>query len=423
MTKMNAFIFLRLPLLGFFLILSSGAFARTSLYVDGLHGSDNNNCKTRQTACKTIGHAVSVASPGNVILVGPATYPENLTINFNLGIIGSGASTTTIDGQGLNGVVNIPNQSTKVVLSGLTVRNGKADGCGGGIFNFGLATIYDSTITGNIDYDDFGDADGGGICNYGKLTISHTTVSKNQTFNAYDAYGSGICNFGELWVNESTITGNSSATTDTFGAGIFNYGTLVLNRSTISGNFTGGGATTQGGGIGNLGSLTINNSTIYGNSSEFFGGGVSNETNGVVTINNSTISGNSAGYQHGGGGGIYNQGTTTIQDSIIANNSGGNCNGTIASNGYNLSSDNTCNLNGPGDFNSIDPKLGNLGNYGGPTQTIPLLTGSPGIDAGNPNGCTDNNGHPLVTDQRGAPRPDKEDSGGCDIGAFERQSD
>ena len=42
----------------------------------------------------------------------------------------------------------------------------------------------------------------------------------------------------------------------------------------------------------------------------------------------------------------------------------------MTSYGYNLSSDNTCNFNGPGDMNNIDPKLGTLENNGGPTQTI-----------------------------------------------------
>ena len=112
----------------------------------------------------------------------------------------------------------------------------------------------------------------------------------------------------------------------------------------------------------------------------------------------------------------------TLQNTIVANNFGGNCNGTI-SNGYNLSSDSTCNFNGPGDMNSTDPKLGNLKDNGGPTQTMLLSLGSPAIDAGNPNGCTDDKGNLLKTDQRGKPRPGKHDSGGCDIGAFERQSD
>ncbi len=52
-----------------------------------------------------------------------------------------------------------------------------------------------------------------------------------------------------------------------------------------------------------------------------------------------------------------------------------------------------------------------------------LPSGSPAVDAGNPNGCTDNLGHLLKTDQRGQPRPDTEDTGGCDIGAYERQTD
>ena len=95
----------------------------------------------------------------------------------------------------------------------------------------------------------------------------------------------------------------------------------------------------------------------------------------------------------------------------------------MTSNGYNLSSDGTCNFNSTGDLNNTDPKLGQLGNHGGPTQTIPLLSGSPAIDAGNPNGCTDGHGHLLKTDQRGKPRPDKEDTGGCDMGAYERQKD
>jgi len=116
----------------------------------------------------------------------------------------------------------------------------------------------------------------------------------------------------------------------------------------------------------------------------------------------------------------------TLQNSIVANSpSGGNCAGfsTVTSNGYNLSSDNTCNFTGPGDMNSTDPKLKPLGSYGGPTQTAGLHSGSPAIDAGNPNGCTDGNGNLLTTDQRGAPRPDPEDTGGCDIGAYERQKD
>ena len=95
----------------------------------------------------------------------------------------------------------------------------------------------------------------------------------------------------------------------------------------------------------------------------------------------------------------------------------------MVSKGYNLSSDSTCNFDGPGDMNNTNPNLGPFENNGGPTLTMALPSGSPAIEAGNPSGCTDGSGHPLKTDQRGVSRPDPEDAGGCDIGAYERQSD
>lgn len=88
-----------------------------------------------------------------------------------------------------------------------------------------------------------------------------------------------------------------------------------------------------------------------------------------------------------------------------------------------MSSDGTCSLHNSGDRNNTDPMLGPLQNNGGPTLTQALLDGSPAIDSGNPSGCTDGNGQLLTTDQRGYPRPDHEDTGGCDMGAYERQSD
>jgi hypothetical protein len=203
-------------------------------------------------------------------------------------------------------------------------------------------------------------------------------------------------------------------------------GTLTINKSTVSGN-TANAATGFGGGIYGGGTLTINNSTVSGNTAHganfASGGGIYNRA-GTLTLNNSTLSGNGVVSGQRSGGGINNGGTAILQNSIVANNVGaGNCSGTMTSNGYNLSSDNTCNFNSTGDLNNTDPKLGQLGNYGGPPQTLPLLSGSPAIDAGNPSGCTDGRGRLLKTDQRGRPRPDKEDTGGCDMGAFERQHD
>ncbi len=367
------------------LAAASTATASTIWYVNGVSGRDSNTCTSTTTACKTIGHAISLASSGDTIMVAATTYTENLTIGFSLKIVGSGATTTIIDGGGVKfgTVVTISNTNAHVALSKLTMQHGK----------------------------------GGGIGNAGTLTISHSTISNNTKFLA----GGGIVNGGTLTINRCFIFNNAARgfcfpkCVSSSGGGIANGGTLTINNSTLRGNGAG-----YGGGIDNSANLAINNSTFSGNSAANFGGGI--YSYGTLTISNSTISGSSAN----SGGGIYNQSGSTValQNSIVANNlSGGNCHGSMTSNGYNLSSDDTCNFNNTGDLNNIDPKLGQLGNYGGPTQTIPLLSGSPAIDAGNPSGCTDGHGHLLTTDQRGKPRPDKEDSGGCDMGAYERQSD
>jgi hypothetical protein len=63
---------------------------------------------------------------------------------------------------------------------------------------------------------------------------------------------------------------------------------------------------------------------------------------------------------------------------------------------------------------TTNPLLGALGNYGGSTQTIPLLPGSSAIDAGNDATC-------AATDQRGVARP-QPIGGRCDIGAYEVQT-
>jgi hypothetical protein len=327
--------------------LSSIALARNVWYVNGVHGSDSNNCSSPQTACKTIGHAISLASSGDAIKVAPGIYRESLNINISVEIIGSSATaSTTLDGGGESRVVAI-SPSANVTLSRLTVQNGYASSFGAGIYNAGTLTVNNSTVSGNV-LDTPGSAFGGGIYSIGTLTINNSTISENSAI--------GSCRTRCLSV---------------------------------------GGAIANSGGT-----LTINNSTISYNH---------------VFVYNCDI------FCEVSGAGIW--GSATLQNTIVANNPFGNCDGSMTSNGYNLSSDTTCHLHNTGDLNNTNPKLGSLGNYGGPTKTIPLLSGSLAIDAGNPSGCTDGKGQLLKTDQRGKPRPDKEDSGGCDMGAFERQED
>ena len=100
--------------------------------------------------------------------------------------------------------------------------------------------------------------------------------------------------------------------------------------------------------------------------------------------------------------------TFNFQNTILAGNFifgqppiSSDCDGTINSNGNNLMGSLDCTVNGGG-VTVADPKLGPLQNNGGPTQTHALLSGSPAIDGGNPNGCRDQFGVLLTDGPAGA---------------------
>ena len=90
------------------------------------------------------------------------------------------------------------------------------------------------------------------------------------------------------------------------------------------------------------------------------------------------------------GGGIYNYGAAAqIGDTVLTvgefNGTIFNDGGIVTSLGYNLASDNGGGvLTGPGDQINTDPLLGPLQDNGGPTFTHALLSGSPAINAGDP---------------------------------------
>ena len=407
-----------LPRFALFLALTPAALGSTTWYVNGVNGNDKNHCLSPASACKTIGHAISLALSGDTVKVAAATYKENLNITRSLRIVGSNALTTIIDGSSANSVVRILNAVVHVGLANLTIRNGMGlFGSGGGVLNAGILTIADSTISGNSGFE------GGGVYNAGTLIVFDTTISGNDG----GGYGGGIYNTGTLTIFDATISGNHGGAAFTpapleGGGGIVNEGTLTLVNSTIEGNYA---------------------TVFYGIRLPRVGGGIKNS--GKLTIRNTTFAGNVTGtfvpmrppfpqnpLLPGRGWDIYTTGQVTIENSIVGSagyfgySDEDDCYGPMTSNGYNLSRDNTCNFNNIGDQYSTDPKLGTLGYYGGPTQTIPLLSGSPAIDAGNPSGCRDSQGNLLKTDQRGYPRPDSDDKTTakprCDMGAYESQS-
>jgi hypothetical protein len=199
---------------------------------------------------------------------------------------------------------------------------------------------------------------GGGIFCRGSLTLLNCTVA----FNESDEYAGGIAiDNADVRMTHCTVAGNTAD----YAGGIYAFrGTLTLNNTTLSGNI----ASLNGGGIfSSFSTLTLNNSTLYGNSANE-GGGIS-ISQGVVTLTNSIVAGNSGS-----------------PENISGSFSGAN------------------------NITSGDPELASLGDYGGPTQTMPPRPGSPAIDAGGTSS--------LITDQRGFARVV---NGTVDIGAVETQ--
>jgi hypothetical protein len=322
---------------------------------------------------------------------------------------------------------------------------------GGGIYNTGTLTVVASTITGDGAGCSVATSDGatsvllygGGIYSTDTLTLIGSTITDSSVYGNTGGsggtdtvlwYGGGIYSSGPLTAAASTIANNYAVSA---GGGIYNTGQMAWNRSTIDGNSTGGNWTTPGSGFTTAfgagldnaaGTATLTNCTIANNtisssqaddgtgSLQNLGGGVYNS--GTLALQSCTVTGNATSAMATAGdallvagGGLYNDGasaaTLLLHNTLVAGNtaqtSGPDAAGSFASQGFNLvgvtdgstgwtASDLTGTAASP-----LNAKLGTLGNYGGPTQTVPLLAGSPALHAGS---------SALVpaTDQRGVAR-------------------
>ena len=327
----------------------------------------------------------------------------------------------------------IENDSGTLTITNCTIVGNSggvvATFCGGGIGNYGgTVTAINCTISNNNALDFSG---GGGIYNDGTFTAINCTISGNGFYTSYSTGGGIFIHAGSFTASGCTISGNRG---DEGGGGIgighFReaQATVTLTDCTIAGNTAWSGGGIANGGLTGAGTVTATNCTIEGNTAQVRGGGVFQANNGGFTLINCTISANSTTESnHGsdvGGGGICNQigtiykGTVTLANTIVAGNTaatgGQDVDGAINSSGFNLvgktdgstgwvvGSDLTGTIASP-----LDPMLAPLGNYGGRTQTMALLPGSPAINAGTSTGAPS-------SDERGQARV-----GPPDIGAYE----
>ncbi|MGH9948820.1 MAG: choice-of-anchor Q domain-containing protein [Pyrinomonadaceae bacterium] len=130
----------------------------------------------------------------------------------------------------------------------------------------------------------------------------------NFTFRAFLVPSGGNLSLNNLTVNNAK---------DILGGGLHNQtgGMVSMTNCNFSGNST---TVTAGGGIFNDGMMTLTNTVVIANTAANQGGGIFNGINGVLTLNESTVSFN--GDNGIGGGGIGNAGTLTVNRSTIYGN-------------------------------------------------------------------------------------------------------
>jgi len=362
-----------------------------------------SNCTVLSTTdanCSLRDAVAAVAANTNVSSSNPAT------INFSPTVFlasNTAAQNTIIS---TNGTFNLPSNTT---IQGLTSGSGAS-----------LTNLI--TINGNGNATGTSNSQNG--YTYSVITVAsgvtgaalnNLTITGGYTNDSIG--GGGIYNQGTLTINSSSISGNNSYPT---GGGIYNTGTLTINNSTIASNVVHNG--NSGGGISSTGPLTLNNSTVSGNTASSAGnpdgGGIYLSGFFTATVVNSTITNNTSN----SGGGIYVAGfsgvTLNLTNSIVAGNSATGTSASFADlenigGSFTAGSNLVYNGGATATPSASVPNLAPLGNYGGPTQTMPVLPSSPAF-------CKSESGTQgtTTTDQRGVTVPTQYSSFYCtDSGA------
>ena len=337
-----------------------------------------------------------------------------LAISSDVNIVGPGTNALTINAQGTSRVIDVLWGST-VSISGLTVTGGGGEDLGAGISNYGANLTLDHVrVTANATrgLTTTSNDNGGGILSQlGSLHLIDSTIDHNQA-----RWNAGVSFYADdasdvLEITGSTISENTAGAYG--GLSVFSSSTdavMTVTNSTISGNI--GSYDVGGLFVASDAHLTVVNSTITNNTGTNVGGIFLNDTNSLLTLYNTIVAGNNStswgGYNRDVG---YWLGT---YNSASSNNLIGNVGWVTFG---------STNLTGTPSW-PLDPRLGPLGDYGGPTMTHALLPDSIAIDHGSNALALDRNGNALTGDQRGLARIVDVGTTGptgktSDIGAFE----
>ena len=259
----------------------------------------------------TIGGALALAEPGDVVRVAAGTYTENVTITENVTLEGGWNATftardpavytsilspsdATFSVVGIQGNVANPAGSTPV-LDGFTIRGGRAenDNHGGGIrIRASNATVRNCVVTDNRAY-----LFGGGIwVQGGAPRIVGNRIEGNVASQSGSGGGINLENTAATLV-DNEIVGNAITGGAGQGGGvaIISGGTIVIRGGRVADNEPGVGGFGLGGGIyaSGVNRLLVDGVRITGNAAEAPSGVYEPRGQAIYAVNSNTAIRNS----------------------------------------------------------------------------------------------------------------------------------
>ena len=182
---------------------------------------------------------IAAAQSGDTIDFAPSlvgqviTLRSELLIDKNLTITGPGAGQLTVSGNNSSRVFEVAG-GMQASLSGLSIRNGYAVNGAGILVDTGaVLAVSNATLSGNsaTKPQKYVGNWGGGIDNYGTATVSNCTLTNNTSLGG----GGGIYNHATLTVNNNSVVSGS------IDVGIANTGMATISGSTVSNSSGGAG--------------------------------------------------------------------------------------------------------------------------------------------------------------------------------------
>ncbi|MGC8099925.1 Ig-like domain-containing protein [Metapseudomonas otitidis] len=290
---------------------------------------------------------------GNITFTGfNDTISIHVTDGHTLQIVGGGFA---IDGANKARIldVNTSGANSKVALDNITIRNGLIVGNGGnensaapdsvgaGIYNAGVLTITNSTITGNkASGGGGGGGDSGGY--YGGGGGGGGGFGTTPGGSGGTSAGAGISPTPASGINGGNGAGGTSSFGGRGGGAAGGAGGSYSGDGNSTTGYTAGG----GGGSANNGTTSIGGGgggggvAAVGGKGGAAAGGIYNTSSGILTIVNSSLT-NNLGAGGGGGGGVSNDAATGPGNRVGNGGAGGAGVGAIWNAGGTVRMDNT----------------------------------------------------------------------------------